>query len=140
MNSKTTSTNDITFAALYEYIQSCETDSYGIHKPAYPSDVKLHVYANKMQVNLLFTTDEDPQGLSHCNFIFNDTIDGKPRSVKIYPCTKPGICNYDAGKEYPIDTEIDSDNSPKWYTDDLDGVAIRESIMDILYPYVNPEQ
>lgn len=129
---------NVTFADLYDYIQECDVTSFGIHTPDGIRNVKFHVYANKLQVNLLFTTPDDDQGLSHANFVFSMTENNRPTMVTIYPCTKPGICNYGAPLHYDINTDIDSENSPLWYDDIPDGIAVRETLMDVLYPYVNP--
>ena len=143
-----TQERNITFRDLYDYINQCDVNQTGFHYPegfSYPDGHPfwvLHVYDKKDQVNINRVDSEskeigDREGLSLCNIRFTSDIPGTIQSVKIYPCSRPGICDYNAGKVYPIDSPIDGNDADDWQSGIIMGGEVKEVLRDLLYQFIN---
>ena len=82
-----------TFRDLYNWIKAAPVDEFG----RYPGFAKwsLQIYNSKRQVNICCN------GLSHCNIVISDED-----TATVYPCDRPGYCDYDKGTRFAIDTDI----------------------------------
>jgi len=122
---------EVTFRDLFNYIQECKVNDIGIHIPAgFAGEWGLHVYDNKVQVNVVHRDSITKSFDSFCNFVF----DPEHSNVKIYPCTRPGICDYSVPEHHSIDASI---CNGEWMVVTYHGGAVKEVLRDLLTPYIN---
>ena len=83
-----------TFNDILNFIQRAPVNNVGFHHVGGNWD--LQIYANKHQVNVC------RDGLSLVNIVFQ----ADEETVKVYPCPRPGYCDYFHPKEFALSCPI----------------------------------
>lgn len=117
------SNNYLQFKDLYNYIQTADRDSFGIHKPFNDSDVAFHIYSGNVQVNVMMGD------VVLLNFVF----DPDNEYVSIYS-VEQGIADYEHPLTYSMSSYI---NGPQahWYSEisiDVSPIMIKNILISAL--------
>lgn len=120
-------TSDLTFFDLYSYIQAAERDGVGMHNVEGMAPYVLHIYSNKLQVNLC--KNGDPIA----DFVFNSEPD-EVLKVKLIRVNESMIADYENAVEVDAIECIDQEGT--WYLNKFgsNGIAIRDALIGILNP------
>ena len=120
-------TSDLTFFDLYSYIQTAERDSVGMHNIEGMAPYTLHIYSNKMQVNLCKNGDPIADFVFSCE-------PAEFSKVKLIRVNESMVADYEHAIEIEANECIDQEET--WYFNNFgsNGIAIRDALIGILNP------